>query len=81
MAEVVTISGDALASQTAPDLDLIRHFEWLLERARSGEVVCAVVAFGYADGAAGWCGKAPGHTQRRYSLLGALEVAKAEIAS
>lgn len=63
----ITHRGPALAA-AEPNDDVIQQLEWLLEAARSGEVLGVVGAFLYRDGIAcgfgvGWQGNA---------LLGAL---------
>lgn len=78
-AQIVTLSRAIIPSPREPDEDIIRHLEWVLERARAGEITSALTVYAYADGAVGHCQKGPAHFQRGLAMLGALELAKNEL--
>lgn len=72
-AEVVCFGGgNILPSPRNPDEDVIRHLEWMLERARAGEITQATTAYSYADGATGWCSKGSNKPALRRAMIGAL---------
>ena len=70
--EVVNLYGGPLPNARQPDLDVIRHLEWLLERAKAGEIVQTTVAYGFANGSANWCSKGQTKTTWRRTMIGAL---------
>lgn len=54
----------------------VEGLEYLLERARNGEVIGFAASFLHADGTANYC--ACGHVGG-YSMLGALEIVRCEL--
>lgn len=75
MTNVVGLRGELMPSEHAYNPDVIAHLEWLLEAAKSGQIVGIAAVYGWVDETVGW---------RRAGLvslrsIGALEVMKSKM--